>query len=186
MGMVIIADSVRSVSKDNGLPPAKSGAGGNGLLGEPPYCDDGVPGRGVPLMSAGSYGTVDAGGRAYSFESRAGDRDLVGDCEARDDGRYVAYSGFGACMFVGRISGALSNTDGSLDSGREAREGWYDRAGEAGLVVLVGASSLLSALFLKRTLAVLDFGLLLDSELSTSWSRLLRSLPAAGLATGAG
>lgn len=51
-----------------GLPPANNGAGGNGRLGlpgrPPPYRDEGVPGRGLPLMSAGSYETDDAGGRA--------------------------------------------------------------------------------------------------------------------------
>lgn len=46
---------------DAGLPPANSGAGGRGLLGElPPYLD-GVPGRGLPLISAGSY-AFEAGG----------------------------------------------------------------------------------------------------------------------------
>jgi hypothetical protein len=35
--------------------PENSGAGGSGLLGLPPYLDDGVPGRGEPLISDGSY-----------------------------------------------------------------------------------------------------------------------------------
>jgi hypothetical protein len=45
MGMVVSA-----------APPLSenSGAGGRGLLGLPPYCEDGVPGRGLPLMSGGS------------------------------------------------------------------------------------------------------------------------------------
>ena len=30
------------------------GAGGKGRFGLPPYFDDGVPGRGLPLISAGS------------------------------------------------------------------------------------------------------------------------------------
>ena len=32
-----------------------SGAGGSGLRGLPPYCDEGVPGLGLPLRSTGSY-----------------------------------------------------------------------------------------------------------------------------------
>lgn len=46
--------------RDEGTP-ANSGAGGKGRLGLPPYLLDGVPGLGEPLMSAGSYGTVEAG-----------------------------------------------------------------------------------------------------------------------------
>ena len=38
------------------------GAGGKGRLGLPPYFEDGVPGLGLPLRSAGSYGISDAGG----------------------------------------------------------------------------------------------------------------------------
>lgn len=40
------------------------GAGGSGRLGLPPYLELGVPGRGLPLMSARSYPTLDTeGGR---------------------------------------------------------------------------------------------------------------------------
>lgn len=35
--------------------PANNGAGGNGRLGLPPYRVLGVPGRGLPLISARSY-----------------------------------------------------------------------------------------------------------------------------------
>ena len=49
---------------------AKSGAGGRGLRGVPPY-SDGVPGRGLPFRSAGSYD-----GRIG--EERWGDRCLGG------------------------------------------------------------------------------------------------------------
>jgi hypothetical protein len=52
--------------------PANRGAGGKGLLGLPPYCDDGVPGRGLPLISAGSYETVEAGGLFQSDRTRVG------------------------------------------------------------------------------------------------------------------
>ena len=41
------------------VPCENSGAGGSGLLGLPPYCDEGVPGRGLPLISGGSYETRD-------------------------------------------------------------------------------------------------------------------------------
>lgn len=66
-------------SRDAGLGPEKSGAGGNGRRGLPPYLEDGVPGRGLPLMSAGSYGMLEGGGRESSEEARDGDHDLVGD-----------------------------------------------------------------------------------------------------------
>lgn len=82
------------------------------------------------------------------------------------------------------MGGALSSMDGSRDTGREPPRGWYERAGEAGLgdggIDRSGAMSLLPSLLLKRTLAVLILGLLFfDIELSTSWSRLLRSLSTA-------
>ena len=45
-------------------------------MGLPPYLEDGVPGRGLPLMSAGSYvGRLDE----LVDEVREGDHDLVGD-----------------------------------------------------------------------------------------------------------
>lgn len=53
-------------------PLAKRGAGGSGRRGLPPYLEDGVPGRGLPLMSAGSYGTLGGGGRDQSDEPRVG------------------------------------------------------------------------------------------------------------------
>ncbi len=34
--------------------PENRGAGGKGRFGLPPYFDDGVPGRGLPFISAGS------------------------------------------------------------------------------------------------------------------------------------
>lgn len=45
-----------------------SGAGGSGLLGLPPYCEDGVPGRGLPFRSAGSYCGAFGGGRVQSTD----------------------------------------------------------------------------------------------------------------------
>jgi hypothetical protein len=58
-------------SRETGLPPAKSGAGGNGLLGLP-YLVEGVPGRGVPFMVSGSKETLDAAGLGQSLDPRDG------------------------------------------------------------------------------------------------------------------
>ena len=58
--------------------PENSGAGGKGLFGLPPYLEDGVPGRGLPLISAGSYAISDGGGRDDSDELRD-NSDLVGE-----------------------------------------------------------------------------------------------------------
>lgn len=81
------------------------------------------------------------------------------------------------------MSGALSNTDGSLEIGRDAVEGWYDRAGDVGLLIVcvegAGPSSLLPSL-LKRTLVTFAFVLLFGIELSTSCIKLLMSLSGGG------
>jgi hypothetical protein len=58
---------------------AKRGAGGRGRRGLPPYLEDGVPGRGLPLISAGSYGTLEGGGRDQSEELRVGVSGRIGD-----------------------------------------------------------------------------------------------------------
>ena len=57
--------------------PENSGAGGSGLFGLPPYLDEGVPGRGFPLRSDGSYAVVEGGGLDVSDELREGDIDRV-------------------------------------------------------------------------------------------------------------
>jgi len=59
---------VISESRETGrAAPENNGAGGSGRLGlpgrPPPYLDDGVPGRGLPFKSAGSYENDDAAGR---------------------------------------------------------------------------------------------------------------------------
>lgn len=63
-----------------GSPPlAKRGAGGRGLRGLPPYLEDGVPGLGLPLMSAGSYGTLGGGGLDQSEDPLVGVSGRIGD-----------------------------------------------------------------------------------------------------------
>lgn len=86
---------------------ANRGAGGRGLLGLPPYCDEGVPGLGLPLRSAGSYCTGVGGGRDQSSEL------LVGDTGRRG-------------MLYGGMDGALPRLDGGLDVSYEgAPLRWY-------------------------------------------------------------
>jgi hypothetical protein len=58
-------------SRETGLTPAKRGAGGSGRVGLP-YREDGVPGRGVPLIVSGSNETLEAAGRGQSLEPRDG------------------------------------------------------------------------------------------------------------------
>lgn len=89
--------------------------------------------------------------------------------------------------------GALSRTEGSRERGRGLIEGWYERAGDVGLgdgSTEPGAESALAwPLFLNCNLVIRGccskVGLLLDSELSTSFNKLLRSLSAAGGGNGA-
>ena len=81
------------MSDDSGRPPANSGCGGRGRFGEPPYCVEGVPGLGLPLMSAGSNGTLLGGGRLYSFDTLEDTKGFVCDSESREDGLYVGASG---------------------------------------------------------------------------------------------
>ena len=78
--------------------PEKSGAGGRGRRGLPPYLDDGVPGRGLPLISAGSYETVDAGGRGQSEEPLVG---VDGRIDARRSGEMLRGLAVGKGMVGG-------------------------------------------------------------------------------------
>lgn len=57
------------------------GAGGSGLLGLPPYWEEGVPGLGLPLISAGSYCGAFGGGRAQSTELLEGVLGRTGEDE---------------------------------------------------------------------------------------------------------
>jgi len=87
--------------------PENNGAGGNGLLGLPPYRLDGVPGLGAPLSSGGSKFTLAGGGLLKSEEPRDS-HDRVGD--ARPVGEYGLYELSGA-----PIDGALSIIEGALE-----------------------------------------------------------------------
>ena len=79
------------VSEDRaGEGPANRGAGGSGRRGLPPYFDDGVPGLGLPLMSAGSYGTVDGGGLVQSDEALVGVSGRMGELRSGDTPRGCA------------------------------------------------------------------------------------------------
>jgi hypothetical protein len=65
-------------------PAAKSGAGGKGLRGLPPYAEDGVPGRGLPFRSAGSYEATDGVGRDQSADACEGVEGRAGDDRSGD------------------------------------------------------------------------------------------------------
>ena len=53
-GIEIVASSAKIEFLAEAPGPEKSGAGGNGRLGLPPYLEDGVPGLEPPLISDGS------------------------------------------------------------------------------------------------------------------------------------
>jgi hypothetical protein len=83
---MVVSSGSLSLSDGSGLPAANNGCGGRGRFGEPPYCDEGVPGLGLPLMSAGSNDTLLGGGLPYSFDTLEGMKDIVGDSDSRDVG----------------------------------------------------------------------------------------------------
>ena len=112
--------------------PENNGAGGKGRFGFPPYFDDGVPGRGLPLISAGSYGISDGGGLDDSDEVRES-VDREGEVRL---GMYGKYDD--AFPVVGVSFGAVSTTEG--ECGRdieevEDAEVCFDRRGETGLAI---------------------------------------------------
>jgi len=82
--IVFVASSVLGRLIEGGLL-AKRGAGGSGRFGLPPYIEEGVPGRGTPLRSAGSYGTNDGGGLGRSAPTCDGVHGLVGEIERVGD-----------------------------------------------------------------------------------------------------
>ncbi len=76
-GIEIVASSATKEEREL-FAPAKSGAGGNGRRGLPPYLDEGVPGLGLPLISGGSNCTFAGGGLLNSFDPLVS-QDLVGE-----------------------------------------------------------------------------------------------------------
>ena len=72
-------------------------------------------------MSAGSYGTFDAGGLGYSVELLDGDHGREGGREDLEDGLYGEYGL--PSRLTGYMSGAVSRIDGSLDNGLELPAG---------------------------------------------------------------
>lgn len=97
--------------------PEKRGCGGRGRLGLPPYLDEGVPGRGEPLMSDGSY-WLEGGGRAYPLlDNREGlqARELP-KLSLRWNGTYVESGGGMAGPSI-------------MDECDDTTEGWYVRCG---------------------------------------------------------
>ena len=88
----------------------KSGAGGSGLRGLPPYNDDGVPGRGLPLMSAGSYETREGVEGLTGERGFAVGRGMDGALPRLELGRELY-----ALVAVGRyLSGDVRGDDGDL------------------------------------------------------------------------
>jgi hypothetical protein len=89
--------------------PENSGAGGSGLRGLPPYLDEGVPGLGLPLRSAGSNWTfVGGGGLPRSEEPRDGVHECIEDPRPLGENRSYVLSGAG-------IAGAPSTIDGARE-----------------------------------------------------------------------
>ena len=74
--------------------PENKGAGGSGRFGLPPYlAEDGVPGRGLPFRSAGSYGVVVAGGRVRSDPPLDGVQGRPGELRVGEGGDEDLYGG---------------------------------------------------------------------------------------------
>jgi hypothetical protein len=110
-----VASSVNVEFRALAPRPENRGAGGRGLLGLPPYLDEGVPGLGAPLRSTGSN-CASGGGLPRSEDTREGDHDRVGD--VRPLGEYGLYDASGWC-----ITGALSMMDDARECA-ETTEGW--------------------------------------------------------------
>jgi hypothetical protein len=127
-GIEIVASSAKVEFRAEAFGPEKRGAGGRGLLGLPPYLDDGVPGLGLPLRSAGSNCRF-GGGLLNSEEPLEGVQGLVG--EFRPVGEYAVYEVSGAA-----IVGAVSIIDGAREC-EEITVGWYDLLGVLRLCVLL-------------------------------------------------
>jgi len=94
--------------------PANRGAGGSGLLGLPPYLEEGVPGLGAPFRSAGS--NCGAGTLPYSELVREGLHDLVGlilPLALLYDTKLASGGGiFGAVSIIDGALECMDDTDG--------------------------------------------------------------------------
>ena len=133
-------------------------------MGDPPYCVEGVPGLGLPLMSAGSNGTLLGGGLAYSFDIlETGEYDLVGEC-SREEARYGMYPE--ASDIGGGIVGASSSIEVPREGGLALFTGWYVRESGLGLSSFAGKPALLlpPSSPWKRTLIVVLRGLTAPSD----------------------
>lgn len=115
-GIEIVASSA-NVELLVGAPgPENSGAGGKGLLGLPPYREDGVPGLGLPSISGGSYCRFTGGGLVNSLDLLDGLHDRVGDILPLDE--YGAYE-----ASLGASGGAESIIEGAREWEVDT-EGW--------------------------------------------------------------
>lgn len=75
-----MASSAKTELRADAPGPEKSGAGGSGRLGLPPYREEGVPGLGLPFRSGGSYCRLVGGGLPNSEALPEGVHGRVGDC----------------------------------------------------------------------------------------------------------
>ena len=112
-----MASSANTELRADAPGPEKRGAGGKGRRGLPPYLDEGVPGLGLPFISAGSNCKL-AGGGLLNSEDPLVSQDLVGD--ALPLGEYGTYEDSG-----GGMVGAVSMTDAARE-GEVITVGWYD------------------------------------------------------------
>jgi hypothetical protein len=125
-GIDIVASSAKE-SRDRPPFAANKGAGGRGLLGEPPYLLDGVPGLGAPFISEGSNERF--GGGLLNSPEPLVSQERVGD--ALPLWGYGLYDESG-----GIIEGAKSIIDGAREC-EDVTVGWYDLRGVTGLVGLM-------------------------------------------------
>lgn len=112
-------------------PPVvgNNGAGGNGLCEALPYLEDGVPGLGLPLISAGSYGIVEGGRLGSSADVLEGVHGLVGEA-----GRDVTDANGNVVPVTGaNVSGIRFSMDCARDKGSVVDDELWGRSGEVGL-----------------------------------------------------
>jgi hypothetical protein len=108
-GIETVASSVKVEFRALAVGPENNGAGGSGLRGLPPYCEEGVPGRGLPLRSAGSNWTfAGGGGRPSSLELLEGVHECVEAVRPLAENLLWEFSGSG-------IEGAPSTIEGARE-----------------------------------------------------------------------